>query len=70
MTETLIVTLISLYQKTLSPLFQILLGTRTICRYPVSCSAYTKEMIIKKGVLQGGFLGVKRIASCQPFSKK
>jgi len=35
------------------------------CRFPVSCSEYTKEQIMEKGVNRGLFLGIKRILSCR-----
>ncbi len=35
------------------------------CKYPLRCSEYTKEMIIKHGSLQGLILGGKRIISCR-----
>ena len=41
--------------------------TPSVCRYYPTCSAYTKEAIIKYGVIKGGFMGVKRICRCHPF---
>jgi putative component of membrane protein insertase Oxa1/YidC/SpoIIIJ protein YidD len=35
------------------------------CRYSQSCSEYTKQMIIKEGILKGIFLGIRRIISCR-----
>lgn len=34
------------------------------CKYPVTCSEYTKQMLIEHGVLKGSYLGLKRILSC------
>jgi uncharacterized protein len=53
------------YQTVLSPLLHLLLGQKAICRYPLSCSAYAKEKISKKGVVRGGLLALSRIASCR-----
>ncbi len=53
--------LIFLYQNCISPL----LGPR--CRFLPTCSEYTKEAIIKYGVIKGVFLGFKRILRCHPF---
>lgn len=55
--------LIRLYQILLSPL----LGSN--CRFYPSCSKYTYQAIEKYGVLHGGWLGVKRIARCGPWTK-
>jgi len=35
------------------------------CKYPVSCSEYTKQAIIKHGVLKGMVMGGRRIISCR-----
>ncbi|MBC7076630.1 MAG: membrane protein insertion efficiency factor YidD [Syntrophomonadaceae bacterium] len=39
------------------------------CRFYPSCSSYSIEAIEKYGVLKGGWLAVKRICRCNPFSK-
>lgn len=49
------------YQTLISPV----LGPS--CRYTPTCSQYTKEAIKKYGPLKGGWLGLKRIASCNPW---
>ena len=58
--------LIKLYKKTLSPMLEVL-GFH--CKYYPTCSQYTKQAIEKYGILKGGFLGIKRILRCNPFSK-
>ena len=37
------------------------------CRYTPTCSEYGVQAIIKHGALKGGWLALKRIASCNPF---
>lgn len=39
------------------------------CRFVPTCSEYAYEAIEKYGVLKGGFLSVKRLIRCNPFSK-
>ena len=62
--------LITCYQVFISPLFATVFGMKYICRYEKTCSVYAKEVISKKGVIIGGYLALKRILSCQPFSKQ
>ena len=43
------------------------------CRYypqELSCSEYTVEVIEKYGIMKGSLLAIKRIASCNSWSKK
>lgn len=40
--------------------------TPSVCRFYPTCSEYTKQAIIKYGVLKGGWLGIKRICRCHP----
>ncbi|MBV6644216.1 MAG: membrane protein insertion efficiency factor YidD [Cyclobacteriaceae bacterium] len=49
------------YQYSISPLFP------SSCRYTPTCSEYTKEAIMKHGVIRGMWLAVKRISSCHPL---
>lgn len=54
--------LIRVYQKAISPLFP------PSCRFQPTCSHYGYEAIQKYGFLKGGWLTVKRIARCHPFT--
>ena len=37
------------------------------CRYEPSCSRYTEQANQKYGLIKGSWLGMKRIARCQPW---
>jgi len=56
-----LILLIKFYQYILSPA----LGPK--CRYTPSCSAYAIEALKKYGLFKGGWLAIKRIASCHPW---
>ncbi|UZO80594.1 membrane protein insertion efficiency factor YidD [Aquimarina sp. ERC-38] len=55
------ITLIRGYQRFLSPLLP------PSCRYQPTCSQYTLEALQKHGLFKGGWLSIKRIASCMPW---
>ncbi len=38
-----------------------------VCRFRPTCSEYTRIAIKKYGIIKGGWLGIKRIARCNPF---
>src|SRR5260370_35970190 len=58
---------IRLYQFTLSPLLSIICGPSSGCRFNPTCSAYFLEAVEAHGVLYGSWLGLKRLARCQPW---
>ncbi|RRJ89435.1 membrane protein insertion efficiency factor YidD [Paenimyroides tangerinum] len=55
--------LIRFYQVCISPF------TPSACRFSPTCSSYTLEALKKHGLFKGGWLGIKRIASCHPWGK-
>lgn len=61
--KKLILSLIKIYQKIISPI----LGKK--CIFIPTCSAYTYEAIEKHGIIKGIYLGIKRILKCHPFNK-
>ena len=56
-------TLIRFYQKFISPL------SGPHCRYLPTCSQYMLEAIDRYGVAKGGWLGIRRLVRCNPWSK-
>jgi putative membrane protein insertion efficiency factor len=38
------------------------------CKYYPTCSVYSIQAIKRFGLIRGGYLSVKRILSCNPFS--
>jgi uncharacterized protein len=53
--------MIRFYQATISQI------TPPQCRYTPTCSEYTFEAINKYGIFKGIWMGMKRIARCNPF---
>jgi hypothetical protein len=51
------------YQLAISPMF----GPR--CRFYPSCSSYAYTAIERYGILQGCWLGLRRLLRCHPFSE-
>ena len=59
--------LIRLYQCTLSPLLRLLTGAGAGCRFQPSCSEYFLQALETHGFIRGSWLGLKRLARCQPW---
>ena len=59
----MLVYLIRLYQKYISPCFP------KHCKYYPTCSEYTRQAVDKYGIIKGSLLGIIRILKCNPFSK-
>ena len=58
-----VINLIDIYKYIVSPL----LGNN--CRFLPTCSEYTRDSIVKFGLVKGGWLGLKRILKCHPWGK-
>src|SRR5438045_5655049 len=59
--------LIRFYQLTISPLLSLLGGPGSGCRFEPTCSAYFLEAVEIHGFACGSWLGLKRLARCQPW---
>jgi len=57
----LLVLLITLYQKIVSPFFP------PSCRFYPTCSQYAKDALMKHGAVKGLYLAVRRLLKCHPF---
>jgi putative membrane protein insertion efficiency factor len=59
----LIIWLIKLYQATLSKILP------PMCRFTPSCSQYAITATGRFGAIKGGYLALRRIVRCNPFSE-
>ncbi len=62
MRRLIIMTLVG-YKRFLSPLLP------SACRFHPTCSEYMREAVEVHGATSGVWLGLKRLARCQPFCK-
>ena len=53
--------IIRIYQTLISPLLP------STCRFSPTCSEYSKQSLIKYGLIKGSILSVKRILKCNPW---
>jgi putative membrane protein insertion efficiency factor len=56
---------IHLYQRTLSPAAA---RHGAVCRFAPTCSRYAEAVVARDGIIRGGWLAVKRIARCGPWT--
>ncbi|SJZ79781.1 membrane protein insertion efficiency factor YidD [Selenihalanaerobacter shriftii] len=61
MLKELLLGLIRVYQKFISPL------KPGKCRFYPTCSNYALEAVEKYDIIKGGIMAVRRILSCHPF---
>lgn len=57
-----VVFLLRAYQLALSPILP------PACRFEPSCSRYASEAVATHGVLRGGWLALRRVLRCHPWS--
>ena len=56
-----LIVFIKLYQNFVSPLLP------STCRYSPTCSEYSKQSLVKFGLIKGFILSIKRIIKCNPW---
>ena len=62
--KQLLLALIRMYQKHVSPAFP------PRCRFIPTCSQYALEAVEKYGAGKGGWLALRRILRCNPFHRQ
>lgn len=69
--KKIIITIITLYQKTLSPDHGIFSYRYPYgcCRYHPSCSQYARLAVEKHGAVKGLYQAAKRVLRCNPWHK-
>lgn len=65
--ERLAGALLRVYKRFLSPLLHS--ASVSQCKYLPTCSEYAYVAVIKHGWLRGGWLALRRVGRCHPFSK-
>ncbi len=61
--KKLFLMLICFYQRNISP------SLPPRCRYIPTCSQYAREAVERYGAVKGGWLALRRLLRCHPFSK-
>ncbi|MBQ6846122.1 MAG: membrane protein insertion efficiency factor YidD [Oscillospiraceae bacterium] len=62
--KSLLIKIILFYRRNISA------NKKPCCRFTPTCSQYALEAVEKYGVCKGGYLAIRRILRCHPFSKK
>lgn len=67
MPSRLLLALIRVYQRTLSPALPVLTMGQCSCRFSPTCSHYAAEAIRIHGAVRGGWLALRRLVKCTPL---
>lgn len=62
-----VVALIGLYRRWISPLLTAVFSPSGLCRFTPSCSEFAIEAVTLHGVVRGGALAARRICRCHPL---
>ncbi len=71
MVKPVVLAFIRAYQKTISPDHGLAsrLFPDGYCKFEPTCSQYGYDAIVRFGVIKGIWLGTKRVARCNPWTK-
>jgi putative membrane protein insertion efficiency factor len=72
MWRLLVLRLIRFYQRYLSfdtGILRLLFISEKTCRFTPRCSEYTYQAVERYGVFKGGWLGLRRVLRCHPWSR-
>lgn len=58
--------LLAIYKRTLSPLLHA--ASVSQCKFLPTCSEYAYVAVVRHGWIRGGWLALRRLARCHPFS--
>ena len=67
MTKRILLALLGLYQRWISPAIHSLFPSG--CKFEPSCSQFAVEAISMHGAARGGWMALRRLARCHPFSR-
>lgn len=59
--------LIWLYRKTLSPVLPVVFGPGCGCRFHPTCAVYAAQAVRERGALSGMWLALRRLLKCHPL---
>ncbi|HEX5284916.1 MAG TPA: membrane protein insertion efficiency factor YidD [Bryocella sp.] len=59
--------LLGAYKRVVSPMLHAVSVSQ--CKFLPTCSEYAFVAVVRHGWLRGGWLAVRRLARCHPFSK-
>ena len=59
--------LIWLYRRALSPVLPVVFGPACGCRFHPTCSVYAAQAVQEHGALMGSWLALRRLLKCHPL---
>ncbi len=65
----ILILLVRVYQRVLSPALAVLSGPAGRCRFTPSCSQYAVEALQTHGALRGSALAAGRLCRCHPWGR-